>query len=270
MSGSKTSLYALTSIRAFCFYFLCVTILNMNNTKIHPIVFLGIILGGSFLIATILGAFTVFKIRAQNDVVTVTGSAKIEVTSDLAKWNAEFSRTVRESALSTGYSRMANDLIQVKSFLTSQGITQDEVDISTVSMYEVYQQNQDAEKLYTLSQTIVVQSNDVAKVKKASENISEIINKGVIFSARGIEYYYSGLPEARISLLSNAIEDAKMRANEIAKNSGKKVGSIKSASSGIVQVQSLNSTEISDYGVYDTSQIEKQVTVTVRAVFTLK
>lgn len=242
----------------------------MNNIKSHPIVWLGIILGGSFLVATLMGAFTVFKIRAQNDIVTVTGSAKVEVVSDLAKWNSEFSRTVRESALKSGYTKMSEDLVQVKAFFAGQGIGEEELNISPISMFEVYQSNQNAEKLYSLTQNIVVQSSDVEKVKRASENVSQIIDKGVIFSARSLEYYYSKLPDVRVGLLSDAIADAKMRAGEIAKNSGKRVGSIKSASSGVVQVQSLNSTEISDYGMYDTSQLEKQITVTVRAVFTLR
>lgn len=242
----------------------------MNNIKSHPIVWLGIILGGSFLVATLMGTFTVFKIRAQNDIVTVTGSAKVEVVSDLAKWNSEFSRTVRESALKSGYTKMSEDLVQVKAFFAGQGIGEEELNISPISMFEVYQSNQNAEKLYSLTQNIVVQSSDVEKVKRASENVSQIIDKGVIFSARSLEYYYSKLPDVRVGLLSDAIADAKMRAGEIAKNSGKRVGSIKSASSGVVQVQSLNSTEISDYGMYDTSQLEKQITVTVRAVFTLR
>jgi hypothetical protein len=136
-------------------------------------------------------------------------------------------------------------------------------------MNEVYQQNQTAEKLYTLSQTFTVQSNDVNKLTDASKNISSIVGR-VIFSSLSLEYYYSKLPEARIQLLSQAIADAKARATELAKNSGSKVGSLKSASSGVVQVQSLNSTDVSDYGSYDTSQIEKQVTVTVKASFSLK
>ncbi len=39
---------------------------------------------------------------------------------------------------------------------------------------------------------------------------------------------------------------------------------------GVVQVQSLNSTDVSDYGSYDTSQIQKQVTVAIKATFSLR
>lgn len=236
----------------------------------HPLVILGFILGGSFLIAALIGAVTVFRLRALNDVVSVTGSAKMEVTADQAKWTTQIMRTVRTSSLKGGYSQLSQDLVQTKQFLTKQGIAEDTVTISPVSMNEVYQQDQGAEKIYSLSQTIEVQSNDVAKLKAASDQGSELIDKGVIFSTLALEYYYSKLPEARIALLSQAIDDAKARAGELAKNSGKKVGSLKSASSGVVQVQSRNSTDVSDYGSYDTSKIDKQITVSVKAAFSLK
>lgn len=236
----------------------------------HPLVWLGIILGASFLVATLIGAVTIFRIRGLSDTVAVTGSAKIEVTADQAKWNAQIMRTVRTSGLRGGYDQMASDLTLAKVFIAAQGITETEVAISPVSMNEVYQQDQTAEKIYSLTQTITIQSPEVAKITAASNRVSEIINKGVLFSTNSVEYYYSGLPEARVQLLSQAIEDAKVRAGEIAKNSGKRVGSLKSASSGVVQVQARNSTDISDYGSYDTSTVDKQITVTVKASFSLK
>lgn len=236
----------------------------------HPLVKLGFILGGSFLIAVVLAAVTVFQIRSLNDTVSVTGSAKMEVASDQAKWTTQISRTVRESNLKAGYTQLAGDLADAKAFFKAQNITDDELTITPVSMNEVYQQNQSAEKLYSLTQTFTVQSNDVDKLTAASNHVADIIDKGTIFSTISLEYYYSKLADARIQLLSQAIADAKARAAELAKNSGRGVGTLKSASSGVVQVQSLNSTDVSDYGSYDTSQIQKQVTVTVKASFSLR
>lgn len=242
--------------------------MNPQQT-LHPLVWLGIVLGGSFLVATLLGAFTVFRIRAQSDVVSVTGSAKMQVTSDQAKWSTQISRGVRESGLKGGYDQLARDLEVAKAFLIDQGIEATEMTISPISMYEVYEQNQPVDKRYTLSQMITIQSSDVAKITRASNAVGNVVGKGVIFNSLSLEYYYSKLPEARIALLSQAIDDAKARAKELAKNSGNTIGKLKSASSGVVQVQSLNSTDISDYGMYDTSQIEKQITVTVKATFSL-
>jgi hypothetical protein len=236
----------------------------------HPLVQLGILLGGSFLVAVIISMGVLFRIRASNDVVSVTGSAKMEVTSDQAKWTTQVTRTVYESDLKSGYSQIASDAQKARAYLLAQGITEDELTVTPVSMFEVYQQDSAAPKRYTLSQTFTVQSTDVEKLTRASNNLSPIINQGVIFSSLSLEYYYSKLPEARIQLLSQAIDDAKARAAELAKNSGSKVGSLKSATSGVVQVQSRNSTDVSDYGSYDTSQIEKQITVTVKATFSLR
>ncbi|MDB5254848.1 MAG: hypothetical protein JWL92_224 [Candidatus Nomurabacteria bacterium] len=238
--------------------------------KQHPLVTLGFILGGSFLIAVVLGAVTIFQIRALNDTVSVTGSAKMEVASDQAKWTTQISRTARESELKAGYAQIATDLGAANAFFKAQGITAEELTATPVSMNEVYQQDEAAEKQYRLTQTFTVQSNDVAKLTDASNHVADLINKGTIFSTLSLEYYYSKLADSRIQLLSQAIEDAKARAGELAKNSGRGVGSLKSASSGVVQVQSLNSTDVSDYGSYDTSQIQKQITVTVKASFSLK
>ncbi len=73
----------------------------------------------------------------------------------------------------------------------------------------------------------------------------------------------------RVALLPDAIADAKARAESIATAGGNKIGSIKSASSGVVQVLSANSVEVSDYGSYDTSKIEKEIMVTVKASFAI-
>ncbi len=236
--------------------------------KLHPLISLGIILGGAFLVAVIISMMTLTSLRA--DVVSVTGSAKMEVTADQAKWTTQVTRTVYESELKSGYSQIAADAQKARAFFAAQGIADGELTATPVSMFEVYQQDQGAPKRYTLNQLFTIQSTDVDKITRVSNNLSAIINQNVIFSSLSLEYYYSKLPEARIQLLSQAIDDAKARATELAKNSGSRVGSLKSATSGVVQVQSRNSTDVSDYGSYDTSQIEKQITVTVKATFSLR
>jgi len=73
-----------------------------------------------------------------------------------------------------------------------------------------------------------------------------------------------------VELLANAVGDAKARAEQLAQAGGKKIGILKSASSGVVQVMSPNSVEVSDYGMYDTSSIDKEIMVTVKASFETK
>jgi hypothetical protein len=72
----------------------------------------------------------------------------------------------------------------------------------------------------------------------------------------------------RVSLIGKAITDAKLRAESL--TFGGTVGKLKSAGTGVTQVVPVNSTDVSDYGTYDTSTIEKEVIVTVKASFVVK
>ena len=138
-------------------------------------------------------------------------------------------------------------------------------------MNEVYDNTNGQEKNYNLVQTITIQSNDVAKISDLSKNTSSLVtDKGIIFATTALEYYYSKLPEARVELLANAVADSKARAEQLAKAGGKTIGSLQSASSGVVQVMAPNSVEVSDYGVYDTSSIDKEIMVTVKSSFEIK
>jgi hypothetical protein len=171
-------------------------------------------------------------------------------------------------ALKIGYSNMTNDISVVQSFLKDKNIPSDQIIISAVSMDQNYDNN--SAKTYTLRQTIEVNSSDVNGITEIAKNINPIIEKGVIFSTQSLEYTYTKLPEERVAMLADAIKDAKARAAQLAQSSGKSVGQLKSASSGVVQVMSANSLDVSDYGSYDTSQIEKNIMITVKASFTLK
>ena len=237
----------------------------MENQK-QSLVSFGLILGLSIIISVGDESYTFYKLRTGND-ISVTGSAKKEVTSDKVKWTSTITRTVKLSALKDGYTKLDADLKEVQAFLTTNGIDAKDTVISPVFMNEVYDQNTQAEKTYNLVQNIEIQSDDVEKITTLSKDSSLVINKGIIFSTMSLEYYYSKLPDMRVSLLPDAIADAKARAEKLAEAGGKKIGNIKSASSGVVQVLAPNSVEVSDYGQYDTSKIEKEVMVTVKATF---
>lgn len=238
---------------------------NKNNLTIF-----GVILGGAIIVSFALASFTFYKLRSA-DYISSTGSATKAVTSDKVKWISNITRVVKLSTVKDGYAKMDADLKEVKTFLTANGIPESSIDVAPVYMNEIYDNNYQAEKNYNLIQNIEVQSNDVQKIAALTKNTSSlVISKGILFSTVSLEYYYSKLPEARIELLDSAVADAKARAEKLAGAGGKRIGALKSASSGVVQVRSANSAEISDYGMYDTSKIEKEIMITVKASFEIK
>lgn len=242
----------------------------MNETKSLAVA--AAVLGVSVILSAFIAAGTFYKVRALDNSLEVTGSAKQAVSSDTVKWSSSFTRTATINDLKSGYAQMNADLKAVKAFLESKGLSESDFDVSQVYMNEnySYDSNFDRPKEYTLRQTILVQSKDVDGITTLAKNTQALINQGVIFSTESLEYYISNLPELRVSLLGEAVKDAQARADAIAKSGGRRAGNLKSAGVGSVQVLSVNSTDVSDYGTYDTSKIEKEVMVTVRATFSIK
>lgn len=242
----------------------------MENTNKKSFFNSRMFIGVALIISTIIATYTFYRIRSFDNTLTVTGSATKQVTSDHVKWVGVINHIVKVSGLKAGYANMASDLANVQAFLKDKNISPDQIVISPVFMDQNYDQPQGAEKTYTLRQTIDINSSDVSGITEIAKNIGPLIEKGVIFSTQSLEYTYTKLAEERVALLSDAIKDAKARASKLASSSGKNVGQLKSASSGVVQVLSANSLDVSDYGSYDTSKVDKNIMLTVKASFTLE
>ncbi len=233
------------------------------------LVFFGMILGASLIITGIIIANSLLSIKKLDNVIAVSGSAKQTVKADSAHWTGNFSRTIVKDKIKDGYTAMKNDEKLVRTFFEAQGFK--EVEISPVFMNEVYKSDQNAPTEYNLVQNVEVKSDDVQKMKDLAKNSDKLAEQGIIFSANPVEYYYSKLPDLRVSLLPEAIKDAKARAEAIAQSSGKQVETVKSVTMGVVQVMAAGSTtDVSDYGTYDTSSVDKEVMITVKTTFGLK
>ncbi|MES2315531.1 MAG: SIMPL domain-containing protein [Patescibacteria group bacterium] len=245
-----------------------------NNEKLMAWLNTKVVLGLCIIIAASIGAYVFYQARGFENSLSVTGSATKNVTSDHVKWVGVITRTTKVPTLKTGYAALASDLTIVQEFLKSNGITDAEIDISPVTMepdWDLNQQNVSAnDKSYNLKQTIEINSVNVDAITNLSKHTSPLIDKGVVFSTQSLEYTYTKLADERIALLKDAMADAKARASMLAESTGKKVGQLKSASSGVVQVLSENSLNVSDYGSYDTSKVNKTIMITVKAAFTLK
>lgn len=228
----------------------------------------GWILGGAIVLAALVIAIGLYRIRAMDNTLVVTGSAKERVSADTAKWVGSFARTVPEAGLREGYAAMSRDESAVMRFLSEKGFSGEAAKASQVFLDDMGRYNPQLPREYTLRQTVELNAADVQKITDIAKNLDTLIEEGVVISTQSLEYYYSKLPETRIALLSDAVEDARNRAEEIAGEGN--VGSLKSASVGVVQVLPINSTDVSDYGTYDTSSIDKEVMVTVKTTFRLQ
>ena len=67
----------------------------------------------------------------------------------------------------------------------------------------------------------------------------------------------------KMTLLEKATQNGYDRAQVLAKSSGSKVGTLANASQGVFQIVSYGSTDVSDYGISDTSSIKKNAKAVV-------
>jgi hypothetical protein len=167
---------------------------------------------------------------------------------------------------SVGYAAVQRGVAAVKAKLEAEGFT----DIELTPQNANEQWGQSGITGYTINQGITVQSGDVRKVQALANASESFQGSGYLVRTGYIEYTYTKLDEMRVKLLGAAITDAEARADSITSMSGRETGDLKSASSGVVQVLAKNGVDISDYGSYDTQSIEKDVMVTVRAVFSIE
>lgn len=232
----------------------------MNN-KSALILALGFIIS-----AFILGSYFVSARSEQS--IRVVGQGVKSVTSDLIKWNMSINRTTNVAYKSEGPSWIQEDLIKVKKYLASNGIEEKDILIEPVSSYANYGNN--GVTGYSFSQRIEVRSNDIEKIEKMALDSKALAKQDIYLQYSDLEYFVSNLADIKAEMLALATADAKARALEIAKSSGNKVCSLLSARSGVFQIRKPLSTDVSDYGIYNTSSKEKEIAVTVTATFKIK
>lgn len=235
-----------------------------------PVVAAATVLIIGAILVSLIAAFTTYDIKLSRDSVEVTGSAKEAVAADSARWVLNLSARTGTDNQNAGYSLLEKATAKIVAHLESQGFTDYETPSINSSPNYTYPQN--GEPIftgYTVSRQVIVRSNEIDKISALANTIDPFTGAGYNITTQSLELTYSKLDEMRVKLLSAAIKDAKARAQAIAKESGRSVGTLRNSTSGVVQVLPEGGVDISDYGSYDTQSKNKEVMVTVRATFEL-
>lgn len=238
----------------------------------RPLVAPASVLGVALIIGLVFVGWGIAT-RGDQNTISSTGSASTMVKADTAKWTIDVRRSAYEGGVPAAYAQITRDAAVVQQFFKNQNLASSSITSSVIYSDQDYKSDSNAPTTYTVHETVTVQTTDVDTIDSLSHNLSSLnsqVGAGTVLQPYQPEYYVSSLPELRISLVGQAIADAKARVVEIAKNGGSSVGALSSASSGVVQVLAPNSTNVEDYGTYDTSTIQKQVMVTARATFYVK
>jgi uncharacterized protein len=237
----------------------------------QPLVAATTLFAATLLIITVYSAQVLYDIKLAGDTVEVTGSAKESVVADRGRLIINIETKTGLNDQPVGTARMEQAVARTVAYLEGQELTEYETPAGYVSADYYYPQNSAAVQTgYTMVRSVIVRSEDLEKLNSLANDLGPLSGTGFTVTSGGLELTYSKLDEKRVSLLTDAIKDATDRANAIAAESGRTVGPLRNATGGVVQVLPVGGVEISDYGSYDTSSMNKDVMVTVRATFELE
>lgn len=127
--------------------------------------------------------------------------------------------------------------------------------------------NSGARSRNRITQRFDVSTRDVARLERVAGGLSDLLTRGVAVSVGSISYVSTQLTEARFRALEGATKNARDRAERLVEGLGGDLGPVRSATVGVFQIVPRNSTEISDYGVNDTTSPEKDVVAVVTVTF---
>ncbi|HPD33790.1 MAG TPA: SIMPL domain-containing protein [Bacteroidota bacterium] len=232
-----------------------------------------ILIALAFIIASVILAIGMGNIRDKGATITVKGYAEKNIKSDAAYWTIWVGS--KSNSMSEAYNQMKIMKDKVWNFLVKEGYPDSalkEGNIENLPVYGLNPQGYQTNDIvaYNVQISITVSSNDVYKIENSSKKIYELLNEGVNLNSNPPQYYVSNIDKYKLNMLSLALADAKMRANEIAKGTGNNTKQLKYARQGIFQITAPNSNEVADWGIYDTQTIDKTIKLAVDATYYIK
>jgi hypothetical protein len=206
--------------------------------------------------------------RNRNDVITVTGSAKKRISSDYVVW--DLAVTSQQSSPAAAAKELEGWTTRTRAFLTGAGVQPGELSVQPIATESVTGQSGGGKIVgYRLTRSFEVRSARVSEIAAVAEHSSDLLAAGVPLTVQPVQYIYTQLPKLRPSLLADATRDAQQRARVLTAATGAHLGKLRGVDVGVFQVTSPNSTQVSDYGTYDTTTRDKDVTAVVNVTFAL-
>ena len=225
-----------------------------------------------------LGGHYLNKAKGQVKTVSVVGLAERDFDSDLIVWDISYD--VLDMSIKDGYASLKEVSKVVKDYLVKQGVSEDEMDFKAVTNDKEtdYRYNSETHTSttiflgYRLTQRVRIESNDVEKVEKIQRQISELLDRGINIDDNSLAYYYTKLDDLKIEMLAEVTENARNRAETIAKSAGAHLGGLKTANMGVFQITAPNSTD-EDYswgGTFNTSSKKKRASINMRLTYNVR
>lgn len=215
----------------------------MNSTNRLNALILGLsIFLGLAALGYLLGSAAIdFKEYERS--VSVKGLSERELPANIVIWPIVFTESNNE--LGALYDSIEAGKKSIKEFLVSKGVAAAEISHSLPSITDKsaqeYSNGQKAEFRYVAIQTTTVYSSNVATVRKAMNELSELGKRGIAFKGEDYqnqtEYLFTDLNKIKPEMIQETTTKAREVAQKFAEDSNSKLGKIKQATQGQFSIE---------------------------------
>ena len=256
--------------------------MSSNFSKPHLFGMLaGLFLAAGLVFSAMLGTTAWVKIK-NSQFITVKGSARKNIKSDLALWSGSF--TAEATTLLEAQRKLKVDRAKVGDFLNRAGMTNHSFTPIVIeekrAVFETQVTNsasgnwkvtgsEERNVGYKLRQSVEVRSEQVDRIVQLDSDSTVLVEQGVLFTTDSPRFIYTKAGEAKIEMLGEATKDARTRAEQIASQGGRGISNLHDADMGIFQITPLNNSQTSGEGMNDTTSVDKTITAVVTTTFSL-
>ena len=190
--------------------------------------------------------------------VTVRGLAEKDVVADLATWTLSYSATAPD--LASAQAKSEADTAAIRSYFAKLGFPAEAVVPAGVNVSSYTDQGVTR---VTVNQRMQFRSTDVKRAQTAAAQQFDLVRAGVgLAEGSAMGYSYTKLNDIKSGMVAEATRDARKVAEQFARDSGARVGTIKQASQGYFEINARDGTG-EGYGVADTPYKKVRVVTTV-------
>lgn len=183
--------------------------------------------------------------RSFERTVTVRGLCEKEVPADKAIWPVVF-KVVGNDLTSVNAEIESKNKI-VKEFLIEGGISESDISIGVPVISDKYANEYgDNNRLYryVATCTITVCSHEIEKILELMGDQSVLLSQGIVPSNEWQaqpQFLFEGLNDIKPEMIEEATYNARLAGEQFAKDSGSKLGKIKSATQGSFTIEDRDS-----------------------------
>ena len=184
--------------------------------------------------------------RSFDRTVNVKGLCEREVKADKVIWPVTFK--VVSDDIQSIYSQIDRNNQTIISFLVSGGLSENEISVAVPVISDKYANeygNNDRTYRYIASSVITVCTDKIDQVLELMSKQSELLKKGIVTGGNTwenqVQFKYEGLNDIKPEMIEEATKNAREVADKFAKDSGSKLGKIKTASQGTFTIEDRDS-----------------------------